>query len=952
MTTTMLSTSRRALTALASIAAIAALVVGVPMLLWRLVGWPLPSELPTLDDISRTLTRTSVSDAVLVKAVALVAWAGWALLCWSLLAEIWAVVRGVPASRVRLAGPLQDVARRLVASVSLLAVTGMSSTATAAADAPRDPVVIELREPALAAAYSPTSMPMPTPSAPATLAAPRSAAGSAVDTTAASTYTVQRRDSLWRIAECQLGDPLRWRELWELNRGRIFDGVAFTDPNLILPGWVLDLPTPATAELAPPPSPYTADTAPPAHSRTTAPVEIPSDSAPESSDPAPATTTTAPTTATAPPSETGASTRDPDVLEPADQTADGDPAPLSGRGPLFAGGILLASAAVALLTRLRRSQARRRPPGHAPHVPPPGTAPTETSLRHVGDPIGLHRALSTLRALAAGFGDTDLPPLAAVRVSDSDIEVLLATPASVVPPGFNSDPDRRAFTTEPGITTTTIEGLAGDTAAPWPAVVAAGAVGEDPVLIDLETAGLLTVDGPDSADTVRRIAAELATSPASELIEVLVVDHEFDLSGSERIRSVASIDEAIDAVAAAATATRSALDRLGDPTTAIARRDHSTEQGWGVTVLIRLSPLTDSQRQRLVQAASPSCGVAAAVVSPPVDGAWSLTTGPTTRLEPHGFDLSPAFLSEEELASIDSLLADAMTGDSDQRLLPDGEASESIYLPAADVPATSGTPEVEVRVLGPVEVHGVDPINRRRTVELVAYLALHPGGVSAGRLKTAIWPEGEPTQDTFNVTVHRARSALGVDSDGNHHLPHAVTNGGKYALGPHVTTDSARFHELVRRSQAADDEAAEADLLREAVALLRGQAFEGVNGYEWAFTEAIVTEAEATISDAAHRLAQLELASGDAEAATWAAMQGLKAVPGSEPLFRDRMEAAHLSGDPAGVDRIVEELCRYVETLEPLDDLHPDTIALWRRIGRRYSQEPADPGTRQLREPL
>lgn len=65
-------------------------------------------------------------------------------------------------------------------------------------------------------------------------------------------------------------------------------------------------------------------------------------------------------------------------------------------------------------------------------------------------------------------------------------------------------------------------------------------------------------------------------------------------------------------------------------------------------------------------------------------------------------------------------------------------------------------------------------------------------------------------------------------------------------------------------------------------------------------------------------------------------------MPGSEPLYRDRMEAAHLNGDPAAVDRIVDELCRYVETLEPIDDLHPDTIELWRRLGRPRGDQPGD----------
>lgn len=32
--------------------------------------------------------------------------------------------------------------------------------------------------------------------------------------------------------------------------------------------------------------------------------------------------------------------------------------------------------------------------------------------------------------------------------------------------------------------------------------------------------------------------------------------------------------------------------------------------------------------------------------------------------------------------------------------------------------------------------------------------------------------------------------------------------------------------------------------------------------------------------------------------ASWAATLGLVSVPGSEPLFRDRMETAHLNGEP------------------------------------------------------
>jgi len=54
---------------------------------------------------------------------------------------------------------------------------------------------------------------------------------------------VVRGDSLWVIAQRMLHDPMRWREIWRLNRGKLMSmGQRFTDPNLIRPGWVLKIP--------------------------------------------------------------------------------------------------------------------------------------------------------------------------------------------------------------------------------------------------------------------------------------------------------------------------------------------------------------------------------------------------------------------------------------------------------------------------------------------------------------------------------------------------------------------------------------------------------------------------------------------------------------------------------------------------------------------------------------
>ncbi|MPZ49737.1 MAG: LysM peptidoglycan-binding domain-containing protein [Dehalococcoidia bacterium] len=64
-------------------------------------------------------------------------------------------------------------------------------------------------------------------------------------------YRVQPGDSLWRISESFLGDGFRWLEVWQLNQGRVMtDGRPFTDPDLIFPGWILELPVEPQADVS------------------------------------------------------------------------------------------------------------------------------------------------------------------------------------------------------------------------------------------------------------------------------------------------------------------------------------------------------------------------------------------------------------------------------------------------------------------------------------------------------------------------------------------------------------------------------------------------------------------------------------------------------------------------------------------------------------------------------
>ena len=55
--------------------------------------------------------------------------------------------------------------------------------------------------------------------------------------------TVVRGDTLWGLARTHLGSGFRWSEIFALNEEVVqADGRALTNPDLILIGWVLDIP--------------------------------------------------------------------------------------------------------------------------------------------------------------------------------------------------------------------------------------------------------------------------------------------------------------------------------------------------------------------------------------------------------------------------------------------------------------------------------------------------------------------------------------------------------------------------------------------------------------------------------------------------------------------------------------------------------------------------------------
>jgi len=222
----------------AALAVLAALVAGVPWALVQFGNWPIHG-VPTGEQL-RDLGDAVVSDTAVFAVLTVAAWAVWSVFLASLLVEVVAVARGVQAPRLTFAGPVQRSARGLVAAI-VLALTIAHNPRPATAG----PLI-----PTATARAAPVATATPPAVEPSPAASPAAAQPASPDGLA-KTVTVQRGDSAWSIAETHLGDGMRWRELWDANRAITQpDGRAWTDPQIIRPGWQLRLPDRSTAESA------------------------------------------------------------------------------------------------------------------------------------------------------------------------------------------------------------------------------------------------------------------------------------------------------------------------------------------------------------------------------------------------------------------------------------------------------------------------------------------------------------------------------------------------------------------------------------------------------------------------------------------------------------------------------------------------------------------------------
>ncbi|MPY30112.1 LysM peptidoglycan-binding domain-containing protein [Streptomyces adustus] len=230
----------------------------------------------------------------------------------------------------------------------------------------------------------------------------------------------------------------------------------------------------------------------------------------------------------------------------------------------------------------------------------------------------------------------------------------------------------------------------------------------------------------------------------------------------------------------------------------------------------------------------------------------------------------------------------------------------------------------EIRVLGPVEVTGVDSTGHGpKMAQLAALLYFRPGR-SADVLCTDMDPVRPWSTSTLNARMQGLRSSLGSDPADKLYVPRRKAGEDPYRLAAGVRCDWTRFLQLVEHAlplglSGLGD-------LEKALTLVRGRPFGG-RPLPWA--EPHQQEMITRIIDIAHTVATYRIPAGphhDVVAARQAVATGLDVDPTAELLYRDwmRLEASH--GNRSGVHTAITRVQQINRTLDC--SLEPETEQL------------------------
>jgi len=903
---------------LLAILALTVLIAGVPVALITVLGLPIPHSKPTVGLLTHQLSTLSI-----IRILSVIVWLAWLQLVICVFAEIRAAVRtaGVPA-RIPLAGGTQAIAHRLVTAALLLfsATSALSPAYARAAAAPRT-------------AHTISAIVKPGSQVPAAAAGPEAVAARAARAAAAAPahphaphaekiYIVKPpvgryHESLWEIAQNHLGNGLRYREIFEMNKDHPQpDGTMLTMASLIRPGWVLRMPRDAYGPG----------------------VEIVSRGTPggpagaaEAAAARQAIRASQAAAGAPPPAAPSGTTRAP--------AAAGQP----GGGLLafpheLSAASLLAAGLLAALGRRRREQLWRRTFGRRIVTPDGDAAIAEEALRLGADEPSVLLLDTGLRCLSRELAAEGKPPptVFAAHIGEASLDLWIG-PADENPPHPWQPVDDGQVWRLP---VDAVAGLdpdqAGAALAPYPGLVSIGTTDTGRMLVDLEVAhGLIAVRGPRHMvqAVLAAMAVELAASRWADRMDVTLVGFGPELASlfPERLRAARTLDDAMPVLEARAAEIEHSLATLQAHSVLTGRSAAPHPDTWAPHYLIMAVPPVPGQRERLLALAGARHRTAMGyVVAGDVPGAawtWDVSEHGVLHAGELGFDLAAQLLPVQQYRAVVGLFGAARQEDGVPLGDPRPGAAPPEQLTAEALVAA------EVRLLGQVAVQAPGPIEPDRVgagTEIVAFLASHPGGVHPNVLAAAIWPRGV-TPDVVEAALSRVRAWLGTDSAGRFNL---VTDpGGRLGLGPEVRVDWQVFRALVaqavRAGQAAEY-ADEAACLTRALELVQGQLLDGrgAGRYAWLAADPLEYEAAARVADAGHRLAEMRLAAGDAQGAMEAVRAALRLAFSDELLWRDLLIAAHATGQEHVLRAVVGEVSARVSLDEVLPAMAPETEAL------------------------
>uniref|UniRef100_UPI0006E2496A LysM peptidoglycan-binding domain-containing protein n=1 Tax=Streptomyces graminilatus TaxID=1464070 RepID=UPI0006E2496A len=479
-----------------------------------------------------------------------------------------------------------------------------------------------------------------------------------------SEHTVRSGETLSSIAQDELGNAGDYPEIARLNADvRQPDGRILTDPDEIFPGWRLKMPAADSDADDSTDTPAAGSEQQPGHGSSGS--EQDQGQGQQHADPNDQDSgqssqgrqsTTRPDAPDEPATETPAPHASADrPSAPAEAAPAGEAGSSSDQSvkTIAAAGSILAAAVLAVIaTRRARQQRRRRAKRRIP-MPSGPVADFEKQLRVASDITGTVLADRALRTLAANCRQSGrpLPEVEAMRISPRGVELHLAAVTPPVEP-FTEHEDNPTVWWCPARGAALLDAdQAADVTAPYPALVSLGeTVDGDPVLVDLETIGLLRLDGApaDVRAVTLALAVELASSKLAPATQIVLAGAGSDLPTlyPDQIDHHTDLGEAVAELQAHDAFQRDALADGGHDHLRGARlSDETSGDSWIPRILVAtaapVSPSTAVLEDLLVSRPRTSIAVVtAAGADLDLPGAWTLPAQPGSAVQLPGLGLS------------------------------------------------------------------------------------------------------------------------------------------------------------------------------------------------------------------------------------------------------------------------------------------------------------------------